>query len=97
MATQTDIKAKYASSTGALSIGGTTQGIRIKGIWVVTPVGAGSVVITDGGSSGPQLIKLDTAAAITNDYLLLPGEGVRFAGDPYVTLSSVTSVTIFYG
>jgi hypothetical protein len=80
-----------------MGVGGATQPVRIKAIWVATPVGAGNVTITDGGSTGAIRIKFDTAAAITNDYMLLPGEGVKFQGDPYITLTSITSVTIFYG
>jgi hypothetical protein len=95
MATQTDVKAVYLSATGLAGIAGLRN--RVKGIWMATPVGAGSVVIRDGSATGVTLIKFDTAAAITNDYMLLPGEGVLSQADLHVTLTSVTSVTIFYG
>ena len=98
MATQTDVKSVYASGTGQLGIaaaGGTR--VRIKAISCATPVGAGSVIIRDGSATAATLIKFDTAAAITNNYFLLPGEGVLFSADPHATLTSVTSITVYYG
>ena len=94
MATQTDVKAVYVNATGLAGIGIRN---RIKGVWVVSPVGAGSVIIRDGSATGATLIKFDTAAAIFDAYMLVPGEGVLSQGDLHVTLTTVTSVTIFYG
>lgn len=98
MATQTDVKSRYMSATGAMGIGGATQGIRIKGIWVSYPVSGGTVTIKDNGaSSGPILIQFDFPAGTGTGYHNIPGEGVRFSGDPYVTLPASTTVTIYYG
>jgi len=30
-------------------------------------------------------------------YVLIPGDGVVFKGDPYLTITGPTSVTFFYG
>jgi hypothetical protein len=97
---QTDVKAVYKASTGQLGIGavGGTR-VRIKGIYAATPVGAGSVTIRDGGSTAvfPILLQFDTAAVIEDFFIPIPGEGILFQADPHVTLTSVTSVTVFYG
>ena len=99
---QTDIKAKYVNATGAMGIGSSLAAggmrIRIKGLWLATPVTAGSVVIADGSATGNVLLKFDTGAVVADQYMLFPGEGILFQGDPYVvTLSNVTSLTVFYG
>lgn len=88
MAVQTDVKAKNMTATGAAGVGR----CRIKAIYFVGTTG--SVSIKNGGSGATELIKLDAGSA---NYLLLPGEGVQFTADPYVTLTTVTSITFFYG
>lgn len=99
MSTQTDVKSAYLSASGFAGAGGANPslGTRLKGIWLNAPATAGSVVITDGSSTGVQRLKLDTDGAVSNDYIWLPGEGIRFNNDMYVTLTNVTSVTLFYG
>jgi hypothetical protein len=95
---QTDVKAVYKNATGQLGIAAASgTRVRIKGLWMATPVGAGSVVIRDGSSTGTVLLQVDTAAAIFDANVFIPGEGILFQGDPHVTLTSVTSVTVFYG
>lgn len=96
MAMQTDVKAKNMTATGAAGINGT----RIKGIYFVNGATAGSVSFKDGSSSGVERIKIDApanTAGTGTTYLPLPGEGVLFRADPYVTITTVTSVTFFYG
>lgn len=96
MAMQTDILAKNMTATGASGVGGT----RIKGIYFVNGATAGSVSFKDGGVGGTERIKIDApanTAGTGTTYLPLPGEGVLFRADPYVTITTVTSVTFFYG
>lgn len=96
MAMQTDIKAKNMTASGVAGIGAT----RVKGIYFVNGATAGSVSFKDGGSGGVERIKIDAPANTTGNgttYLPLPGEGVLFRADPYVTITTVTSVTFFYG
>jgi len=103
MSTQTDVLAKTVSGTGALSIGGANPslGVRIKGIyWSGTT--AGTLTFTDGGASGTSRISLSVPGAASGVgatvYLNLPGEGVRFNNDPYVTFTTAAgSATVFYG
>lgn len=96
MGMQTDIKAKNLTATGASGVGGT----RVRGIYFINGATAGSVSFKDGGASGTERIKIDAPANTTgtgDTYLPLPGEGILFREDPYVTLTIVTSVTFFYG
>lgn len=96
MAMQTDVKAKNMTSTGASGVGGT----RIKGIYFVNGTTAGSVSFKDGGVGGTERIKIDApanTAGTGTTYLPLPDQGVLFRADPYVTITTVTSVTFFYG
>lgn len=93
---QTDVKAKTLTATGASGVGGT----RIRGIYFVNGVTAGSVSIKDGGTGGTERVLINAPANTTGNgttYLPLPGEGILFRADPYITLTVVTSVTFFYG
>ena len=107
MATQTDVKAKTVSATGALTIGGVAGGglaaggygggfPRLKGFYYSCTTG-GTVTITDGGSGGPTLISFVVPVGAQN--VIIPGEGIRCnLGDPYLTLTTaVGSITVFYG
>lgn len=87
------VKGKYLQATGAAGLGRT----RIKALYVVPGASAGSVSIRDGGASGTEWIKVDTVASATQPtMIIIPGDGVLFQSDPYVTLTNVTSATAFY-
>lgn len=93
---QTDVKAKTMTTTGAAAIGPA----RIKGMYLVNAGSAGSVVIRDGGASGTIVLDLATAANTTgtgDTSVFIPGDGIRCSGDPHLTITNVTSVTLFYG
>lgn len=96
---QTDVKAKNITSTGASNIG--VPRARVKAIYAVGGITAGSVSFRDGSATGTEAIKIDVPAVAAGNnssiMVLIPGEGVLFAADPYVTLTVVTSVTFFYG
>ena len=95
---QFDVKAKTVTSTGAAGIG--TPRARIKAVYFVPGGSAGSVSFKDGGSGATELINLATPASTAGTgcmSVLIPGDGVRFEADPYITLTNVTSVTFFYG
>jgi hypothetical protein len=77
---------------------GDVQSCRVKAIYIVPSGTAGSVVLTDGGSSGSTRMTVNTVASATQPtYLILPGEGVLFRTNVYGTLTNVGSATIFYG
>jgi hypothetical protein len=93
---QTDVKSKYMNATGASSVG--LPRARIKAVYYMPTGTAGSVSFKSGGSGGTELLKVDTPASATQPcMMLIPGQGVLFEADPYVTLTNVTSVTFFYG
>jgi hypothetical protein len=97
MSTQTDVKAVTAAGTGALAIGGASPslGTRIKAIyWSGTT--AGTLTFTDGGAAGTS--RLSLAVPIGTVSIPIPGEGIRFNNDPYVTFTTAAgSATVFYG
>lgn len=97
MTMQTDVKAKWMDATGASGVGGSRT--RIKAVYFLSGVSAGTISITDGGSGGTERIKLSTPTAgnAGSGMVLFPGEGILFDGDPYVTLTNTANITFFYG
>lgn len=96
MSMQTDVRAKNLTATAASAIG--VPRARIKAVYWVSGAAAGSLSFKDGGSGGTERIKIDTPASATHTgWVFIPGEGVLFQADPYVTITNATSVTFFYG
>jgi hypothetical protein len=97
MTTQTDVKSATVSASGFLNAGGANPslGVRVKDIyWSGTT--AGTLTFADGSSTGTTRITLAVPAAAVN--IAIPGEGVRFNNDVYVTFTTaVGSTTVFYG
>jgi hypothetical protein len=94
---QFDVKAKTMTSTGATGIG--IPRARIKAIYYVAGT-AGSISFKDGGVSGEEKILLATPASTAGNgstSIMIPGDGVVFRGDPYITITGPSSVTFFYG
>jgi hypothetical protein len=78
--------------------GGNIGRSRVKAIYIVPAAGAGSVVLRDGGASGPIKTTVNTLAASTSStYLLMPGEGLLFNSDIHATVTDIVSLTVFYG
>jgi len=70
---------------------------RVKAIYVQPGTAAGSVTIKDGGSSGTNVIVLDTIANGQAVYLQLPEDGVLCETSVYCTLAgAATKATVFY-
>lgn len=86
-----DVKAKKMTSTGAMSVGSA----RIKTLHYL-PVASGNITIKDGGASGTTVLDVDISASSGGTFEI-GGNGIRCSGDPYVTLTAVTSVTVVYG
>lgn len=92
---QTDVKASFLSVSGTAFAGPA----RLKGL-VITTTGDGNLdlVITDGGASGVERFKTTTANNVGMYNILIPGEGIKFDTDIYVTIPSGDfDVTVFYG
>lgn len=86
-----DVKAKKMTATGAAGVGPA----RVKAISYL-PVAGGTIQVRDGGATGTVVLEFDVSAS-SNGMLIVPENGVRCAGDPYVTLTAVTSMTLIYG
>ena len=94
---QYDVRSKTMTSTDATGVG--QPRARIKSIYYVAGT-AGSISFKDGGAGGEEKILLATPASTAGNgstYVLIPGDGVVFKDDPYLTISGPTSVTFFYG
>ena len=71
---------------------------RVKAVYIIPSATAGSVVFKNGGASGTTIMTLNTVASATQPtYVLFPGEGVLFSTNVYGDVTSIGSVTIFYG
>ena len=71
---------------------------RVKAVYIIPSGTAGSVVFKNGGASGTTVMTLNTVASATQPtYVLFPGEGVLFSTNVYGDVTSIGSVTIFYG
>ena len=73
--------------------------LRIKGLYYVSGATAGSVVFRDGGSGGSILLTMDTPASTASgaNYIIMPGEGILVSTNLHGTVTTTTSVVVFYG
>lgn len=98
---QTDILASAVTTgTGVVNdqAGNAIGRSRIKGVYVIPQTGAGSVVLRDGGASGPVRATINTMASQSSPtYVLLPGEGIIVQNGIHATVTTVASVVVFYG
>lgn len=98
---QTDILASAVTiSTGVVNdqAGNAIGRSRIKGVYIIPQSGAGSVVLRDGGASGPVRATINTMASQSSPtYVLLPGEGIIVQNGIHATVTTVASVVVFYG
>jgi len=95
---QTDVKSAHLSAAGSLFVGRT----RLKG-FSIAPVAttAATFEFRDGGASGAILCQIDIASQSNPVpyYIQVPGEGILFQTNLYLTISvgSITGITVFYG
>ena len=95
MAMQYDVKSTYRTSDGSIY----SAPARVKGILITPAVTEGGLSIRDGGSGG-EIVFQSSWAANTSPvpfYVALPGEGIRCSTDIFADVTTVTSVTVFYG
>jgi hypothetical protein len=101
MSMQTDVLvSQVLTATGQFTdqASATIGRARIKAVYIIPSATAGSVVFKNGGASGTTIMTLNTVASATQPtYVLFPGEGVLFSTNVHGTVTSVGSVTIFYG
>jgi hypothetical protein len=92
MSFASDIKAATATATGQVIDGRS----RVQGIYYVSEETAGSIELRSGGEEGPLVADLATPGAVTSDNVILPDAGLLFKDGVHVTLSNVSSITLFY-
>ena len=101
MGMQTDVLASQVRTTTGQFLaqnGGDIGRVRVKGIYAISNTNAGTLVLRDGGATGPIKATINVLASATSPtYISLPGEGLLFNSDVHVTITSVTSVMVFYG
>jgi hypothetical protein len=97
---QTDVLASQPlTSTGQMlnQLGANIPRCRVRSLYIVPAGTAGSIVLRDGGASGPIIATINTVASATQPtYILVPGEGLLFRTDIHATVTSIGSVVAFY-
>ena len=88
-----DIGAKTLTSTGSIQSGRT----RLRSVYYVGQSSAGTLTFKDGGASGTQKLVITTPAGSAADQYQvdIPLDGILFKTDMHLTISNVTSVTVF--
>jgi hypothetical protein len=101
MGMQTDILASQVRTTTGQFLaqnGGDLGRVRVKAVYAISNTSAGTLVLRDGGATGPIKATINVLASATSPtYLKLPGEGLLFNTDVHVTITNVQSVMVFYG
>ena len=93
MTMQYDVKAAHAEATGTI----VDQRTRLKGYQLLSGGTAGDIVFTDGGSGGTERLRLNISNNLAPISTLIPGEGILFDTNIYVTLPTSAKITVFYG
>jgi hypothetical protein len=94
MSTLTNVFSAHRDATGTIYAGAT----NLAGFQMLSGGTAGEIVFRDGGSGGTVLLRLNIPANTNNPVsMLIPGNGIRFTTDIYVTLPTSAAVTIFCG
>jgi hypothetical protein len=93
MSTLTNVFSAHADTTSTIYDGAT----NLAGYQILSGGTAGEIVLRDGGSGGTVLLRLNISANLAPISTLLPGNGIRFTTDIYVTLPTDAAITIFCG
>ena len=94
MTMQTDVLSAHTEATGTLVIGRN----RLKGYQGLSGGTAGDIIFRDGGSGGTIRLRFNVPANTNNPFSnLIPGQGIVFYTDIYVTLPTSATITAFYG
>jgi hypothetical protein len=91
---QTDVLSSHVEATGTM----VTGRVRVKGYQCLSGGTAGDIILRDGGSGGTIRLQFNIPANTNNPFAnLIPGEGIVFYTDVYVTLPTGAKITVFYG
>jgi hypothetical protein len=89
------IKSAHTSTSGTTLF---TGPFYLKSINCLGTLTAGTLTFKDGGSGGTSSIIIDVPGNANNiSNVIIPGPGVLFETDCYVTFPAGYNVTIFYG
>ena len=93
---QTDVKAAAcAANASTTAFNGRA---RLKGLVAAFPATGGTLTVKDGGASGTTRFSLVVPSGdATVQNILIPGEGILFETDLYVTCPADMPATVFYG
>lgn len=69
---------------------------RVKSINYIANGTAGSIVLRDGGSGGATLLNIATPAVADAYDVFIPDDGILFESSVHITLTNVSSATVFY-
>lgn len=89
-----DVSASNVEASGT-AVGGPC---RIRGLHFNDTAGgtAGSVTLKDGGSGGTTKLVINTPGGGVGEDVVIPGSGILFETDVYVTLTNVDAATVFF-
>lgn len=84
---------QFQEATATASLGR----VRVRAVYIVPSGVAGSLVLHDGGVSGPVRLTINTVASATAPtYLRFPGEGIVFRNDVYGAVTALGSAMLIY-
>ena len=89
------VKSAHTSATTATLF---TGPFYLKGLTCLGTATAGTLVFRDGGSGGTVLLEIDVPGNSNNiQDTVIPGAGILFEKDRYLTQPTGYNTTIFYG
>ena len=94
MAMQTDVQAGSAPASASTTVYATRT--RVRGL-LISYAGGAAVTIKDGGSGGTTRFSFTAPADSGCVNVIIPGEGILFNTDVYVTCPASTTAVVFYG
>ena len=94
MAIQYDVLSAHTETSGTTLVAGRA---RLKAYQAISGGTAGDIIFRNGGASGPILMQFNISTGVQPISLTIPGDGILFNTDIYVTLPASAKVTIFYG
>ena len=89
-----DIISKHLAASGEV-VG--TQAGRLRAIQWVNGAAAGTAIFKDGGASGTEIHRVNSAASVlTGGWTVLPGGGIPFTTDLYCAITNTAFVNILW-
>lgn len=93
MSMQYDVKAAHTEVNATV----VTGRVRVKGYQLISGGTAGDIIFTDGGAGGTERLRVNISSNLVPISTIVPGEGILFDTNVYVTLPASAKITVFYG